>query len=207
MSAHSRPHRPAARHGQRQAERADPPAPSRAQALFGKRPTEKDPAKGTSPTVDFTRWAGVGNGMPPHHRASSRPDRGRMPVRIGLGWWGLYRYCPGGVCLRCQPAPCLPLLRDGLVDGVRPCRARGPAFGACSCVLAVPAEVEAGAAAIGHHLVSRQADATHPAGCDCSPFGPGRGRTLLISHGLLTSESLGLPVGMPAVALARPSPK
>ncbi len=24
------------------------------QALFGKRPTEKDPAKGTSPTVDFT---------------------------------------------------------------------------------------------------------------------------------------------------------
>jgi hypothetical protein len=25
------------------------------QALFGKRPTEKDPAKGTSPAVDFTR--------------------------------------------------------------------------------------------------------------------------------------------------------
>jgi hypothetical protein len=24
------------------------------QALFGKRPTEKDPAKGTSPAVDFT---------------------------------------------------------------------------------------------------------------------------------------------------------
>jgi hypothetical protein len=28
------------------------------QALFGKRPTEKDPAKGTSPAVDFTRCGG-----------------------------------------------------------------------------------------------------------------------------------------------------
>jgi hypothetical protein len=28
------------------------------QALFGKRPTEKDPAKGTSPAVDFTREGG-----------------------------------------------------------------------------------------------------------------------------------------------------
>jgi hypothetical protein len=26
------------------------------QALFGKRPTEKDPAKGTSPAVHFTLW-------------------------------------------------------------------------------------------------------------------------------------------------------
>jgi PhnB protein len=32
------------------------------QALFGKRPTEKDPAKGTSPAVDFTRWGAAGNG-------------------------------------------------------------------------------------------------------------------------------------------------
>jgi hypothetical protein len=32
------------------------------QALFGKRPTEKDPAKGTSPAVDFTlRGQGRGN--------------------------------------------------------------------------------------------------------------------------------------------------
>jgi hypothetical protein len=29
--------------------------PTLLQALFGKRPTEKDPAKGTSPAVDFTR--------------------------------------------------------------------------------------------------------------------------------------------------------
>jgi hypothetical protein len=37
------------------------------QALFGKRPTEKDPAKGTSPAVDFTlRGAGRSNapGLP-----------------------------------------------------------------------------------------------------------------------------------------------
>ena len=30
------------------------------QALFGKRPTEKDPAKGTSPAVDFTREGACG---------------------------------------------------------------------------------------------------------------------------------------------------
>ena len=35
------------------------------QALFGKRPTEKDPAKGTSPTVDFTlRGRGRSNAPP-----------------------------------------------------------------------------------------------------------------------------------------------
>ena len=35
----------------------------RGTALFGKRPTEKDPAKGTSPAVDFTLW-GLGAEMP-----------------------------------------------------------------------------------------------------------------------------------------------
>jgi hypothetical protein len=30
-------------------------------APFGKRPTEKDLTKGTSPAVDFTRRAGAGN--------------------------------------------------------------------------------------------------------------------------------------------------
>ena len=34
------------------------------QALFGKRPTEKDPAKGTSPAVDFTLRA-AGGEIPP----------------------------------------------------------------------------------------------------------------------------------------------
>ena len=37
------------------------------QALFGKRPTEKDPAKGTSPAVDFTLrgpWRSNAPGLP-----------------------------------------------------------------------------------------------------------------------------------------------
>src|SRR5690348_1487271 len=48
-------------------------------------------------------------------------------------------------------------------DGGQPRRVRGPAPGASPSVAAVPAEVEAGAAAVGHHLVSRQANAAHPA--------------------------------------------
>jgi hypothetical protein len=69
------------------------------QALFGKRPTEKDPAKGTSPAVDFTRSGGsrkrndlakvtrrgtadretggrkaLGPTVRHHHLACSRPD-------------------------------------------------------------------------------------------------------------------------------------
>jgi hypothetical protein len=53
------------------------------QALFGKRPTEKDPAKGTSPAVDFTRRGVRGNGpgaipVPrpgPTQRGQSRPSK------------------------------------------------------------------------------------------------------------------------------------
>ena len=38
------------------------------QALFGKRPTEKGPAKGTSPAVDFTLWGpGLRFPGPPDH--------------------------------------------------------------------------------------------------------------------------------------------
>ena len=47
------------------------------QALFGKRPTEKDPAKGTSPAVDFTRRAGRGN--PPGAILAGRPG----PTQLG----------------------------------------------------------------------------------------------------------------------------
>jgi len=36
------------------------------QALFGKRPTEKDPAKGTSPAVHFTLRE-PGGAIPPGH--------------------------------------------------------------------------------------------------------------------------------------------
>ena len=53
------------------------------QALFGKRPTEKDPAKGTSPAVDFT-LRGPGGEIPPGYSPEamdviSRPTgSGRM---------------------------------------------------------------------------------------------------------------------------------
>ena len=43
--------------------------PTLPQALFGKRPTEKDPAKGTSPAVDFTLW-GPGGAIPPGYPTS-----------------------------------------------------------------------------------------------------------------------------------------
>ena len=56
----------------------------------------------------------------------------------------------------------------------------------------------AGAAAIGHHLVSRQADATHPAGSDRDRFCPERDRPLLISHGLLSWDTLGTRSGLGA---------
>src|SRR5215469_2876918 len=48
-------------------------------------------------------------------------------------------------------------------DGGQPRRVGGPAPGASPCVAAVPAHVEARAAAISHHLVSRQPNAAHPA--------------------------------------------
>src|SRR5215469_16408491 len=51
-------------------------------------------------------------------------------------------------------------------DGGQSRRVRGPAPGASPCIAAVPAHIEASAAAIGHHLVRRQANATHPAGPD-----------------------------------------
>ncbi|GAA4985359.1 hypothetical protein GCM10023334_116170 [Nonomuraea thailandensis] len=58
-------------------------------ALFGKRPTEKDPAKGTSPAVDFTRRAGRGN--PPGVITAGRPGPtqhsapGRQPSLLDTG--------------------------------------------------------------------------------------------------------------------------
>ena len=49
------------------------------QALFGKRPTEKDPAKGTSPAVDFTRREvrGDGPGAIPAPRPGPTHPRGQ----------------------------------------------------------------------------------------------------------------------------------
>lgn len=59
-------------------------------ASFGKRPTEKDPVKGTSPAVDFTLWE-PGSEALPGHPAGERPpspaeprNPGREPVTFGL---------------------------------------------------------------------------------------------------------------------------
>ena len=59
------------------------------QALFGKRPTEKDPAKGTSSAVDFT-LRGPGAAMRPAYpacgvvsvRASLMEEAGSRPVLV-----------------------------------------------------------------------------------------------------------------------------
>jgi hypothetical protein len=88
------------------------------QALFGKRPTEKDPAKGTSPAVDFTRGGGsrrrndltmvtrrgtadretggrkaLGPTVRHHHLACSRPDCGGRPSQPGPGTRNRQRSC------------------------------------------------------------------------------------------------------------------
>jgi hypothetical protein len=108
------------------------------------------------------------------------------------------RHWPGGVWPRCLLAWCLRRFRGALADGGRCCRARGPAFGACPGVPAVPALVVAGAAAIGHHLVSGQADAAHPAGFGVGLFCPVPDRTQLASYRLLAWEILGARRGMGA---------
>ncbi len=84
----------------------------------------------------------------------------------------VYRLWAGGFGVRCLLAWCLRRFCRALADGGRSCRTRGPAFGARPCVLAVPAQVGAVAAAVGHHLVSRQADAAHPAGFGVGLFCP-----------------------------------
>ena len=110
----------------------------------------------------------------------------------------IYRHWPGGFCVRCLLVWCLRRARGALADGGRSCRTRGPAFGARPRVPAVPAQVGAGAAAIGHHLVSRQADAAHRAGLGVGLFCPVPDRTPLASYGLLAWESVGTRCGLGA---------
>jgi hypothetical protein len=59
------------------------------QALFGKRPTEKDPAMGTSPAVDFTLGGprcsnapGLPGGKQEHMTEPSECGRSRITGRI-----------------------------------------------------------------------------------------------------------------------------
>ena len=54
------------------------------QALFGKRPTEKDPAKGTSPAVDFTRREATRK-RPGFRSLNPGPRRAAHPVTSSPG--------------------------------------------------------------------------------------------------------------------------
>jgi len=80
-----------------------------------------------------------------------------MPGQRASSYTGSGR--AASVSVACSPGvsgvfpPCPPPMAAGLAGR------EGPAFGARPCVPAVPAQVGAVAAAIGHHLVSRQADA------------------------------------------------
>src|SRR5215471_4153507 len=66
-----------------------------------------------------------------------------------------------------------------------------PPLGAAPLVEAVPADVGAGAATVGHHVVGGQADPAQPAGLDGARPGRSVGQALLIRHGRS-------PPGLPA---------
>jgi hypothetical protein len=129
-------------------------------------------------------------GRPPGNRAcrlySHRPG-GRVR---GLRGWRLWRF------------------RPGLADGgqPRPRRMRGPALCACPRVPAIPTEVRASTAAIGHHPASGQANTAQPARSDRGLFSTRYGRSMLVSHDL-PLKSLNANRGRCAMAgfsLARP---
>jgi hypothetical protein len=104
----------------------------------------------------------------------------------------------GGVCAGCLLGWCLRRFRRALAGGGRSCRTRGPAFGARPRVLAVPAQVGAGVAAIGHHLIGGQADAAHPAGFGVGLFCPVLDRAQVVRYGLLAWEIPGTRRGLGA---------
>ena len=113
----------------------------------------------------------------------------------------LYRYWPGRISARGLPARCLRRSRRALAGRARSCRTRSPAFGARPRVPAVPAQVGASAAAIGHHLFSRQADAAHPAGLDAGLPCPVPDRMRLVSEGLPACKSPGRRSGRSAATV------
>jgi hypothetical protein len=103
----------------------------------------------------------------------------------------LYRHWPGGICAPGLLAWCRRGSRRARTGGGRSCRTRGPAPGACPRVPAVPAQVGAGTAAIGHHLLRGQADAAQPAGLGAGLSCPVLDRPRLDSYGPLACKSLG----------------
>ena len=113
----------------------------------------------------------------------------------------LYRYWPGRICARGLPARCLRRSRRALAGRARSCRTRSPAFGARPRVPAVPAQVGASAAAIGHHLLSGQADAAHPTGLDVGLPCPVPDRLRLVSYGLPARKRPGRRSGRGAASV------
>src|SRR5271166_1710977 len=115
----------------------------------------------------------------------------------GSGRRVLYRACPAASGPFSRLLCACDISRSALTNARRPCRTRSPAVGASPHIQAIPAEVGAGAAAIGHRVVGRQVDTTHPAGRDHGRFPPARGQTLSITHDQLTSrpQSVAIPEG------------
>jgi hypothetical protein len=143
----------------------------------------------------FRLGFGSGSIRPRYAPIASTVPPSSVVVPADCFWLVLSRYCLGDVCARCPLARRRRCFCRGLADGGRPYGTRRPALSASQRVPAVPAKVQACAAAIGHHLVSRQADAAHPAGLDPGPFSPQRDRTLLVNHDLLPSPSPGTRSG------------
>jgi hypothetical protein len=120
------------------------------------------------------------------------PERGR---RLGQCWSGPRHSVERGhgslaAAGKLAVCPCLfDAPRSAGTDASRPGRTRRPAFGASPHVQAIPAEVGAGSAAVGHHLARRQADTTHPAGRDRGQTSRSGNQILLISHNQLPPGS------------------
>jgi hypothetical protein len=83
--------------------------------------------------------------------------------------------------------------RSAVAEVSRPGRTRRPAFGASPHVQPIPANVCAGAAAVGHHLARRQADTTHPADRDRDQTTRSGNQILLISHNQLPRDPRSRP--------------
>jgi hypothetical protein len=95
------------------------------------------------------------------------------------------------------PAARLRWLREARAGIAEPGAAPGPPLHASAHVLAVPADVGAGAAAVGHQPADREADTAHPAGLNGGPR-CGVDHTLVTSHDQPPRGSVGPEPGQPA---------
>ena len=86
-SAHSRPHRPAARHGQRQAERADTPAPRRALRTLRGHGGPRGPPRPQARRPQQARTAGETPLDGTHGQATAQDPRYLPPLPRGHPRW------------------------------------------------------------------------------------------------------------------------